>query len=334
MKTEQFKALMLEQDGASIVPHVRALAMDALPDGDVLVRVHYSGVNFKDAMALGNKGIIRKFPAIAGIDFSGVVVDSSHADFKSGDDVVLTGWGVGERHWGGYAEYARVNGDWLIHRPPGLSLEQAMQVGTAGFTAMLCVDALQAAHIDASRGPVVVTGASGGVGSVALMLLAKLGYEAWALTGRMDRASYLTSLGATRVVPRDEYLRASKPGRQTMESETFAAAIDTVGGDVLQGLIARVSYGGAIAACGLVGGANLDTTVYPFILRGIRLLGIDSVRCPKPDRLRIWNRIAAELPLDRLAAASRRVELERVPSIADELLRGHGKGRTVVDLRT
>lgn len=333
MHTQPFKALMLEQDGQDVRPQLRELTHNDLPEGEVLVQVHYSSLNYKDSMALANKGIIRKFPAIPGIDFSGVVVESSNPAYKAGDQVVLTGWGVGERFWGGYSQYARVKAEWLVPLPAGLSLLQAMQVGTAGFTAMMCVDALERHGIKPGTGPIVVTGASGGVGSVALPILAARGYEVWALTGNQNNAEALKALGASKVVAREEYAQASKPGRHTMEAETFAGVIDTVGGDVLSALIARVAYGGAVAACGLVGGTNIDTTVFPFIIRGVSLLGIDSVRCPSAKRQRIWQRVANDLPLDALARVSRIVGLEQVPDEAANMLAGKGHGRVVVGLQ-
>lgn len=331
--TEHFQALLLEQEGTAVTPHLRQLSVADLPAGDVLVQVHYSSLNFKDSMAIANKGIIRKFPAIPGIDLAGVVVESSSPDYHPGDAVVLTGWGVGERHWGGYSQYARVKAEWLVPLPAGLSLLQAMQVGTAGFTAMLCVDALEQHGLTPASGPILVTGASGGVGSVALLILAQRGYQVWALTSRAAQGEYLQGLGAAKIVSRDDYATPSKPGRFTLESETFAGVIDTVGGDILSSLIARVSYGGAIAACGLVGGTNLDTTVFPFILRGISLLGIDSVRCPTAKRARIWQRIATDLPLPRLAEASRTIALPEVVAAAAEMQAGKAIGRVVVDLQ-
>lgn len=333
MHTQPFKALMLEQDGQDVRPQLRELTINDLPEGEVLVQVHYSSLNYKDSMALANKGIIRKFPAIPGIDFSGVVVESSNPAYKTGDQVVLTGWGVGERFWGGYSQYARVKAEWLVPLPSSLSLLQAMQVGTAGFTAMMCVDALERYGIEPDTGPIVVTGASGGVGSVALPILAARGYEAWALTGNSGNADALKALGAAKVVSREEYAQASKPGRPIMESESFAAVIDTVGGDLLAQLIARVSYGGAVAACGLVGGTNIDTTVFPFIIRGVSLLGIDSVRCPSAKRQRIWQRVAKDLPLDALARASRTVSLDQVINEAANMIAGHGHGRVVIGMQ-
>ena len=332
MHTDQFNAFVLEQDGPQVVPRLRKLSLGELPDGDVLVQVHYSSLNFKDSMALANKGIIRKFPAVPGIDLAGIVVESLNPAYKAGDQVVLTGWGVGERHWGGYSQYARVKAEWLVPLPAGLTLLQAMQVGTAGFTAMMCVEAIEHMGITPGSGPIAVTGASGGVGSVALSILAKLGYEAWAMTNREDQADHLKSQGAAKVVMRQDYLTPSRPGRHTMEPETFAGAIDTVGGDTLSALIARVSYGGAIAMCGLVGGTTVDTTVFPFILRGISVLGIDSVRCPTPIRLRTWQRIAQDLPLDRLANASRVIGLDEVVQVADDMQKGCAVGRNVVRL--
>jgi acrylyl-CoA reductase (NADPH) len=333
MPTSNFKALMLKQDGERVFPEVQSLSSRDLPDGDVLVEVHYSSVNFKDAMALANKGIIRKFPMVPGIDFAGIVVESSSPAHRAGDQVILTGWGVGERHWGGYSQYARVKSEWLVPLPSGLTLKQAMEIGTAGFTAMLGVQALEHQGLDPAMGPVLVTGSSGGVGSVAVAILAHLGYQVWAMTGRPDQEARLRSLGATQVVSRQDYASSSKPGRPSMEQEVLAGAIDIVGGDVLAALIARMRYGGAIAACGLVGGTNVDTTVFPFILRGVSLLGIDSVRCPMAKRLSTWERIADALPIGKLESFSHEIKIEQVPAIAEQMLSGQGLGRTVVKVR-
>ena len=331
MSLDQFKALVLEQNGDAVLPHLRELTLDDLPAGDVLVRVHYSSLNFKDSMALANKGIIRKFPAVPGIDLAGVVVESSNPAYQAGDQVVLTGWGIGERHWGGYSQFARVKAEWLVPLPTGLSLLQAMQVGTAGFTAMMCVDALEQAGLKPGQGPVAVTGASGGVGSVALPILAALGYETWALTNRESQTDYLKSLGASKVLLRQELL-STKPTRPVLDTETFAGVVDTVGGETLAALIARVIYGGSVAMCGLVGGTNLDTTVFPFILRGVNLLGIDSVRCPVERRLRTWARIAKELPHAALNKASTTISLGEVIDVAADMQKGHAIGRSVVSL--
>lgn len=332
MSVDQFSALVLKNEDGKVFPQIETLALSDLPEGDVVVDVHYSSINYKDAMALGNKGIIRKFPAIPGIDFSGVVRQSTSPRFKAGDSVILTGWGVGERHWGGYSQVARVKSEWLVKLPQGMDLKQAMEIGTAGLTAMLCVAAIEQQGVRPDSGPVVVTGASGGVGSVAVAILAKLGYQVWAMT-RPGQEAYLQALGATRTMARDEFATSSKPGRPQMEAETFAAAIDTVGGQTLAALIARISYRGAIAACGLVGGTDVDTTVLPFILRGVSLLGIDSVRCPNDIRDKVWQRLATEFPFASFAAIGRETDLAGVPGLAAEMLSGLGHGRVVVDLQ-
>lgn len=333
MQTDRFQALILDKgEDGNLVPEIRTLGLNDLPEGDVVVEVRYSSINYKDAMAIGNRGIIRKFPAIPGIDFAGIVLQSENPKYKAGDEVVLTGWGVGERHWGGYSQVARVKGEWLVPLPAGLSMKQSMQVGTAGLTAMLCVQAIEHQDVLPGSGPVLVTGASGGVGSVAVAVLAGLGYEVWAMS-RPGQDDYLKSLGAVKIVGRDEFTREAKPGRPVLEAETFAGAIDTVGGATLAALIARIAYRGAVAACGLVGGNEVDTTVYPFILRGVALLGVDSVRCPTSVRTIAWQRIAKQLPLDRFAGMSREVGLAGVPAIAAEMLAGRGHGRVVVNLQ-
>lgn len=331
MSTPNFKALVLKSEDGKVFPSIDQLTLDALPEGDVVIDVRYSSINYKDAMAIGNRGIIRKFPAIPGIDFAGTVRTSANPAYKPGDAVVLTGWGVGERHWGGYSQVARVKSEWLVPLPAGLGLKQSMQIGTAGLTAMLCVQALEHQGVRPDSGPVLVTGASGGVGSVAVAVLAKLGHEVWAMT-RPDQADYLTSLGAKKIVGRNDFA-PSKPGRPILEAETFAGVVDTVGGQTLAALIARVAYRGSIASCGLVGGTDVDTTVFPFILRGVNLLGVDSVRCPTPVRLQAWQRLAQDLPLATLDHASREIALEQVPEIAAELLDGRGHGRVVVNLQ-
>ncbi len=331
MSNPNFKALVLKSEDGKVSPSIDQLTLEALPEGDVVIDVRYSSINYKDAMAIGNRGIIRKFPAIPGIDFAGTVRTSANPAFKPGDAVVLTGWGVGERHWGGYSQVARVKSEWLVPLPAGLNLKQSMQIGTAGLTAMLCVQALEHQGVRPDSGPVLVTGASGGVGSVAVAVLAKLGYEVWAMT-RPDQADYLSSLGAKKIVGRNDFA-PSKPGRPILEAETFAGVVDTVGGQTLAALIARVAYRGSIASCGLVGGTDVDTTVYPFILRGVNLLGVDSVRCPTPVRLQAWKRLAQDLPVKMLDQASREIALEQVPEIAAELLDGRGHGRVVVDLQ-
>lgn len=257
MNAPQFKALLLNSEDGKVFPEIVELTPEQLPDGDVLIDVHYSSLNYKDAMALGNKGIIRKFPTVPGIDLAGVVRESADARYRPGDAVVLTGWGIGERFWGGFAQMARVKADWLVPLPAGLSLKQAMQIGTAGLTAMLCVQAIEHQGVRPESGEVLVTGASGGVGSVAVALLAELGYRVCAMT-RPGQEDYLRQLGAARTIDRTALAEGARPGRQAMEVETFAGAVDTVGGATLAAIIARLNYRGAVAACGLVGGVDLE----------------------------------------------------------------------------
>jgi acrylyl-CoA reductase (NADPH) len=326
-----FKALVLDEiDGKtnSSIQHLEPASLPAsLPGGDVLVRVSYSSLNYKDGLAITGTGkIIRKFPMVPGIDFAGVVETSSSDRYKPGDQVVLTGWGVGERHWGGMAQLARVKSDWLVPLPKGLSAAQAMGIGTAGLTAMLCVIALERAGLE--KGEVVVTGAAGGVGSVAVMLLAKLGYAVTASTGRASTHDFLRELGATDFLERDVLATPGKP----LEAERFAGAVDTVGGTTLAGLLTRMKYDSSVAACGLAGGSGLSTTVLPFILRGVNLLGVDSVMISYERRVEAWNRLAQDLPLTLLERAMQTVTLEDVPQLAQEILAGQVRGRVVVDL--
>jgi acrylyl-CoA reductase (NADPH) len=322
-----FKALVLEEIDGKTQSSIQQLEPNSLPDGDVLVRVSHSSLNYKDGLAITGTGkIIRKFPMVPGIDFAGVVETSSSDRYKPGDQVVLTGWGVGERHWGGLSELARVKSDWLVPLPKGLSAAQAMGIGTAGFTAMLCVMALERAGLE--TGEVVVTGAAGGVGSVAVMLLAKLGHQVTASTGRSETHDYLREIGASEILERDVLAAAGRP----LETERFSGAVDTVGGTTLAGLIARMKYNSSIAACGLAGGAGLTTTVMPFILRGVNLLGVESVVVPYEKRIAAWDRLTKDLPLEHLEQAMRLVGLEDVPQLAQEIIVGQVRGRIVVDL--
>lgn len=324
---QTFKALVVES-GDPYTANIRQASQDELPQGEVLVRVAYSSLNYKDGLAITGAGkVIRSFPMVPGIDFAGTVLESSSGEYKPGDPVVLTGWGVGERHWGGLAGQARVKASWLVPLPQGLSMQQAMGIGTAGFTAMLCVMALEAHAISPDK-EVLVTGAAGGVGSVAVVLLAKLGYKVVAATGRPQEEAYLRSLGAGEILDRSVLSAPAKP----LESERFGGAVDTVGGAVLAGVLPRIAYGGSVAACGNAGGVKLETTVFPFILRGVSLLGIDSVMCPRPRRLEAWNRLASDLPLNLLEEAMHTVSLEAVPALAQDIVQGKVRGRVVVDL--
>ena len=332
MSDLRFKALLLKQNGKQLEPVVETLALEDLPAGDVLVKVAYSGINYKDAMAIGNRGIIRKFPAVPGLDLAGEVVASDHPGHQPGAQVVLTGWGMGERFWGGYSQYMRVQGDGLVALPAGLTARQAMAHGTAGLTAALCVAALQRQGLTPGDGEVLVTGATGGVGSIAVGLLAGLGFQVVAMTGKPDQADFLTGLGAARLVGREDFAQPSKPGRFVLEAETFAGAVDTVGGATLASIIARLKYGGSVAACGLVGGVDLDTHVFPFILRGVNLLGIDSVRCPTPARLAAWASLARSFPPALLEGLTREISLEQVVEEAEKILAGQARGRVLVKL--
>lgn len=300
-----------------------------LMDGDVTVRVSHSTVNYKDGLAItGKSPVVRRFPMIPGIDFSGVVESSANAAFKPGDTVVMTGWGMGETHLGAYAQKARVKGDWLVPLPQGLSASEAMAVGTAGFTAMLCVMVLEAHGLKPSDGPAIVTGAAGGVGSVAVALLKKAGWHVIASTGRTSEADYLKSLGADEIIDRKEL---SEPGRP-LGKERWAAGVDTVGSHTLANLIAQTKYSGAIAACGLAQGMDLPTSVAPFILRGVSLLGVDSVMCPKDRRVAAWARIARDLDKPALKAMTTHVPFASVMDVARVILEGKVRGRVVVDI--
>ncbi len=324
-----FPALVVrEQDGAPQAA-LETLSAADLPPGDVLIRVRYSSLNYKDGLAVTGKGkVIRQFPMVPGIDLAGTVEQSESPDWQPGEAVLVTGWGVGEAHWGGYAGFARMKSTWLTRLPAGLSLEHSMTIGTAGFTAMLAVMALEEHGVQPGGKPVLVTGAGGGVGSVAVALLAGRGYTVAASTGRADLEPYLKSLGASRIVPRDALARPSKP----MESETWAGAIDSVGGQTLATLYSQIERHGAAAVCGLAGGHQLQTTVFPLILRGVSLLGIDSVYCPPARRQAAWSRLAAELSPARLDAMTTQISLADVPRWAETILAGAVRGRVVVTL--
>ncbi len=306
------------------------LTTDDLPEGDVLVDVQASTVNYKDGLAVTGKGkIIRNFPGVPGIDFAGTVLASTSARFEPGDQVVLNGFGVGESHWGGLAERARVPADWLIALPEAFTPLEAMAIGTAGYTAMLCVDELERAGV-AAGAEVVVTGAGGGVGSIAITVLGEAGFRPVAVTGREALADYLRELGAVEVLPRSTF---TEPTKGPLASARWPGAIDTVGGEVLANLLKAMAYEGTIAACGLAGGIEVNTTVMPFILRGVRLVGVESVYQPLHRREAIWQRLAQLLPGERLAEISRVVPLTDVPRVAEEILQGRVRGRTVVDVK-
>lgn len=327
-----FKALMMEQqaDGRAIAA-VRTLDEAVLPTGEVTVSIEYSTLNYKDGLCLSAKGggLVRSYPHVPGIDFAGVVAASDDPRYTPGDRVVLTGWRVGEAYWGGYAQKARVKADWLVPLPAGLTTRQAMAVGTAGFTAMLAVMALEDHGLTPAKGEVLVTGAAGGVGSVAVALLANLGYQVAAVTGRPETEGYLRDLGATRIIPRAELAETVK---RPLESETWAGCIDAVGGTMLARVLGQMQHRASVAAVGLAGGADLPATVIPFLLRGVNLLGIDSVQSPFAERQRAWARIANDLPLAKLEAMVQEVGLAEVPALGAAILAGTVQGRVVVDV--
>lgn len=325
-----FRALVLEETGGAIASSVKELDDSALPAGNVTVAVDYTTVNYKDGLVVnGGGGLVKRWPHVPGIDLAGTVQRSEHPAYRPGDKVVLTGWRVGELHWGGCAQKAVVNGDWLVPLPAGLSTRQAMAVGTAGFTAMLAVMALEAHGLTPAAGEVLVTGAAGGVGSVAVAILAKRGYPVVASTGRADTHDYLKSLGATTVIDRAPF---ADPAKRPLEGERWAGCVDSVGGNTLARILAQTKYGCSVAAVGLAGGARLEHTVMPFILRGVNLLGIDSVMCPTPRRIEAWTRLQADLPIARLEAMTVQAGLGDVPRLATEILKGQVRGRVVVDV--
>jgi acrylyl-CoA reductase (NADPH) len=327
-----FRALVVTkaEDGTTSAT-VQEVDDARLPGGDVTVAVEYSTLNYKDGLCLGSGGgLVRTWPHVPGIDLAGRVETSSDPRYAPGDAVVLTGWRVGEVHWGGYATRARVKGDWLVPMPGGLTTRQAMAVGTAGFTAMLAVMALEDHGLTPDKGEVLVTGAAGGVGSVATAILAHLGYQVAAVTGRPETESYLRDLGAARIVPRADLAETVK---RPLEAETWAGCVDAVGGAMLARVLGQMKYGASVAAVGLAGGAALPATVVPFLLRGVNLLGIDSVMRPLPDRLRAWDRIARDLPIDRLEAMIRPATLAELPDLGAAILKGQVQGRVVVDVR-
>lgn len=326
----EFRALVLREADRKVSAAFETLTEADLPEGDVLVRVSHSTVNYKDGMVMNGVGrLVREYPHVPGIDFSGTVEASDNPDFKPGDEVVLTGWRVGETHWGAYAEKARVKGDWLVPLPAGLSMENAMAVGTAGFTAMMAVQSLEAHGVTPSGGEVLVTGASGGVGSVATAILANLGYDVTASTGRPEQGDYLTGLGAKTIIDRAEL--SELPSRP-LARERFAGAIDNVGGATLSNLLTQISYGGSVAAVGLTGGNELSSTVLPFLLRGVNLLGIESVMCPKAPRIETWKRLAKDLPMGKLRAMVEIHALDDLPRLGKEILSGAVRGRAVIKI--
>lgn len=330
MKT-RFHAILIRKDGDSQAADDVELALDDLMEGDVVVAVSHSTVNYKDGLVLtGRSPVVRKFPMIPGIDLAGTVETSSHLNFKPGDKVLLNGYGLSETHYGGYSEVARVKGDWLVPLPAAFTPAEAMAIGTAGYTAMLSVLALEDAGVTPDKGAVVVTGAAGGVGSVAVAILAKLGYRVIASTGRSEEAVYLKSLGAAEIIPRTELSGPARP----LAKERWAGAVDCVGSTTLANVIAATSYGGAVAACGLAGGLDLPASVAPFILRGVSLLGIESVYMPMKRRLQAWDRLARDLDPKALAAMTHMISLKDVREAAGAILAGKVRGRLVVGMES
>jgi acrylyl-CoA reductase (NADPH) len=324
-----FRALVVDKGEDGYHAHVQDWSRDRLMEGDVLVRIAHSTINYKDGLAITGKGpIIRQFPMIPGIDMAGTVEESASPEFSVGDLVVLNGYGVGERHHGGLAQVARLKSEWLVPLPGGLTTRQAMAIGTAGYTAMLCVMALEHNGLTPARGPVLVTGANGGVGSIAIALLAGLGYQVIASTGRLEESDYLKSLGAREILDRAELNGPGKP----LGKERWSGAVDSVGSQTLANVLAQTAYAGTVAACGLAQGMDLPATVAPFILRGVTLAGIDSVMAPKPQRVAAWDRLATELDLAKLENISRIIGLDEVPAAAQSILAGKIRGRLVVDV--
>jgi acrylyl-CoA reductase (NADPH) len=326
---QRFKALVVSKGNAGQTLAWQEMGEADLMPGNVLVRVSHSTINYKDGLAITGKApVIRRWPMIPGIDFAGTVTSSTHPQFKAGDEVILNGWGVGETHFGGYAQMARVNGDWLVRKPAAFTAAEAMAIGTAGYTAMLCVLALERHGVRPHSGAVLVTGAAGGVGSVAIALLAKLGYTVTASTGRAGEAQYLEDLGAAEVIDRSELAGTPRP----LNKERWAGAVDCVGSATLANVLSMTKYGGTVAACGLAQGMDLPTSVAPFILRGVTLAGIDSVMAPEPARLEAWSRLAQDVDKTKLAAMTVARPAADVVALAPDILAGKVRGRVVLEL--
>jgi acrylyl-CoA reductase (NADPH) len=324
-----FNAILIEKNDSQQEVKVTSLDNDALPEGDVLVRVDYSTINYKDALAItGASPVVRSFPMVPGIDLAGVVEQSDHPRWKAGDKVVLNGWGVGEGHWGGLAQYARLKGDWLVALPDAFNSRQAMIIGTAGYTASLCVDALVDHGVAPEAGEILVTGASGGVGSIAIALLKRAGYTVVASTGKLDESDYLKGLGASEIIDRAALSEKGKP----MQRERWAGVVDAVGSHTLANACAQTRYRGAVAACGLAQGMDFPASVAPFILRGVTLYGIDSVMAPLEPRERAWSRLASDMDAQTLEAVASDISLAEAASVAGDVLAGKVKGRLVVDV--
>jgi acrylyl-CoA reductase (NADPH) len=325
-----FKAVLVEQAEKGVAAALREVAEEQLPEGDVTIAVEYSTLNYKDGLVLqGLGGLVKRYPHVPGVDFSGTVESAASGKFKPGDKVILNGWRVGEVQWGGYAQKARVKPDWLVRLPAGLTSKEAMAIGTAGYTAMLAVMALEQHGIGPDSGEILVTGAAGGVGSVAIALLAALGHTVVASTGRPDTHDYLRALGAGSIIDRQEL---AEPPKRLLASERFAGGIDTVGSTTLASLLTQIKYRGSVASCGLAAGNDLPTTVIPFIIRGVNLLGIDSVMAPLPLRVEAWRRLASVLPKEKLAAMTETVPLAGVIEAGKRILKGEVRGRLVVDV--
>jgi putative YhdH/YhfP family quinone oxidoreductase len=329
MSTTTFKAFVVNKTDDNFTSGIQELTQNDLPDGEVLVRVVYSSVNYKDGLASIPDGkIVRSYPFVPGIDLSGIVVESSDARYKEGDEVIATSYGLGVSHYGGFSEYARVKAEWIVPLPAGLSLREAMALGTAGFTAALSVHQLQKNALIPSNGPVLITGATGGVGSIAISILRKLDYSVAASTGKAEEAAYLKSLGVDEILSRDE---TSAESSRPLEKERWAGAIDAVGGSTLAYLLRSTKYGGSVASCGNTGGVNFNTSVFPFILRAVNLLGIDSVNCPMELRRTLWQQLATEYkPEALLASIGKEVSLEELPQVLGAILKGEIRGRTIV----
>ncbi|WP_291988379.1 MDR family oxidoreductase [Candidatus Accumulibacter sp. ACC007] len=324
-----FKGILIEKDEAGYRAVVRDIDDAQLPEGDVTVRVSHSTLNYKDALAITGKGpVVRKFPMVPGVDLVGTVEASSHSAYKPGDSVVLNGWGVGETRWGGLAQKARLNGEWLVPLPAQFTPQQAMAIGTAGYTAMLCVLALERHGVTPDKGEILVTGAAGGVGSVAVSVLSRLGYTVVGVSGRPEESDYVKRLGATEVLDRSLFSSAGKP----LGRERWAGAVDVVGSHTLANVCATTSYRGVVTACGLAGGMDFPSSVAPFILRGVTLAGVDSVMCPRPDRLVAWQRLGQDLDLAKLGLITNEIGLGEAIAVASHLLEGKVRGRVVVDV--
>ena len=324
-----FKGILIEKDDAGYRAAVKELEESALPEGDVTVRVSHSTLNYKDGLAITGRGpVVRKFPLVPGIDLAGTVEATTNPDYQVGDQVVLNGWGVGESHWGGLAQKARLKGEWLVPLPKAFSPRQAMAIGTAGYTAMLCVMALERHGVTPDKGEIIVTGSAGGVGSVAVAILAKLGYTVVGVTGRPEERDYIMGLGASEVLERGAFSAPGKP----LARERWAGAVDVVGSHTLANVCAATRYGGVVTACGLAGGMDFPASVAPFILRGVTLAGVDSVMCPRPLRLEAWQRLTTDLDMSKLEVISQAIGLNDVVSTATRLLDGQVRGRVIVDV--